>query len=340
MTELVPAAELVPTNPLNLDTLAALELAAADHLQAVRPVNTSAAYAGDWRTWEHYCGDLGIPTTSATLGALVGFVVWLQDKPPSPRDLARNPRAPRVRCSPATISRRVNGVIVGLQAQGVLVDPRVKLAVRQAVTAYDRQLSANAESRGTGEAPPVLIGHLHRVAATTPNTLAGARDLALVLLGWRFASRESEVARLLVPDVQRRAQGLLINVRAGKTGDREVPIKPAQNPDICPIRAWDAWVTRAELTEGPAFRPINRHDQLRPGPLSGAAVGHLIVRVFARAGVDARGHSLRAGLITEARRAGHDAKTVSGISGHSPTSPVLWRYFREVDQWDEAPDLL
>jgi integrase len=57
------------------------------------------------------------------------------------------------------------------------------------------------------------------------------------------------------------------------------------------------------------------------------------------AGVPIRltGHSLRAGLATEARRARHDRKTISSITGHSPTSATLEGYFREIDEWRDAP---
>lgn len=47
------------------------------------------------------------------------------------------------------------------------------------------------------------------------------------------------------------------------------------------------------------------------------------------------GHSLRAGLATEARRAGHDPRSIAAQGGWSPTSDVLYGYMRTVDQWQD-----
>jgi hypothetical protein len=46
------------------------------------------------------------------------------------------------------------------------------------------------------------------------------------------------------------------------------------------------------------------------------------------------GHSLRAGLITEARCHGKDRKVIRSTSGHVDGSAVLDGYIRDVDGWD------
>lgn len=69
--------------------------------------------------------------------------------------------------------------------------------------------------------------------------------------------------------------------------------------------------------------------------LDGRDVGEVFARLdtAAELNVGLTGHSLRAGLATEARRAGHDVKTISTQGRWSPTSTEVYRYVRIVDQW-------
>jgi len=92
-----------------------------------------------------------------------------------------------------------------------------------------------------------------------------------------------------------------------------------------------------QITTGPAFRRIDRHGRLLDAGLSPQAVGDVITRAGERAGLSARltGHSVRAGLATEARRAGHDAKTIAVQGGWKPNSAVLYDYMRVVDRWSD-----
>jgi integrase len=60
-------------------------------------------------------------------------------------------------------------------------------------------------------------------------------------------------------------------------------------------------------------------------------------RAAERAGLAVRvtGHSLRAGLATEAHRAGHDVRTISAQTGHAPNSASLYAYLRVADRWSD-----
>ena len=52
------------------------------------------------------------------------------------------------------------------------------------------------------------------------------------------------------------------------------------------------------------------------------------------------GHSVRSGLITEARRAGKDRKAISAVSGHVDGSPVLDGYIQVADRWSTQDNAL
>lgn len=303
------------------ERLAALDQAAVAYLDETTKPNTRRAYDDDWRTWTAYCADLRIPTSAATLGTLVGFVNWLY--------AAGN--------APSTVDRRLAGVSVTFRDAGRPIDKPVMQAARKAMTAEADKLARVNERRGRGKAPAVTVAQLRLMCRACPNdTLAGLRDRALLLLGFAVAARRSEIAALHVSDVDQVEEGLLVRVRYGKRGAREVAVPYGSNPLTCPVRAWRAWLAASGLVEGPAFLRIDRHDNLKERGLSGQAVGDVVTRVAERAGLDGRtAHGLRSGLATEARRAGHDAVSIAAQGGWSPTSRDLFGYMQIVDRWTD-----
>lgn len=308
--------------------LAELDRLAAEHVDAERPANTRRAYAADWRAWQDYTAALGIPDNAATSGALVGFVAYGE----------------RQGWAPTTIDRRLSGVVVELRRRGAEPAKASTEAARAALNGYRRRLAEAGETRGRGPAPAMTVRHLRTIVAACPDTLAGLRDRALVLLAFATAGRRAEIANLLLSDVERTEQGLVVSVRFGKTGARRVAVPAAAGSPTCPVAAWREWLAASGLSglsglsdgdDGPAFRRVARQGTRPLGGLSAQAVGNIITRAAQRAGIPAHltGHSARAGLATEARRAGHDAKTIAQQGGWRPTSAVLHGYFREADQW-------
>lgn len=296
--------------------LAALD-EAAEQIDT-RAANTRRGYADDWRAWQDYTAQVGIPTMAATVGSLTGFVLWL----------ARQGKAP------STIARRLYGAAVSLREHGVTVPAEATRKAKETLDKFARELAEANEERGRGQAPPLSIGNLRKMSAALPDTLVGLRDRAILVIGFGIAARRSELANLLARDVTVREEGLKVNVRFGKTGGREPAIHRGTHPLTCPVRAWQAWAAAAQLDpDGPAFRRIHRSGSVLGG-MSAQSIGNVISAAAERAGITGiTGHSLRAGLATEARRAGHDAKTIGEQGGWSPNSGVLYRYMRIVDEW-------
>ncbi|MBB5081353.1 site-specific integrase [Nonomuraea endophytica] len=301
------------------ERLAALDQAAVAYLDTTTKPNTRRAYGDDWRTWTRFCAELRIPAGAATLGTLVGFVNWLYS--------AGN--------APSTVDRRLAGVSVTFRDAGRPIDKPVMQAARKAMAAEADNLARANERRGRGKAPAVTVAQLRLMCRACPSdTLAGIRDRALLLIGFAIAARRSELASLHVSDVVEVEEGLIVTVRFGKRGAREVAVPYGSNPLTCPVRAWRAWLAASGLVEGPAFRWIDRHDKLRDRELSGQAVGDVVTRVAGRAGLAGRtAHGLRSGLATEARRAGHDSVSIAAQGGWSPTSRDLFGYMQIVDRW-------
>src|SRR5207247_1909039 len=135
----------------------------------------------------------------------------------------------------------------------------------------------------------------------------GARDRALVLLGFAGAFRRSELIGLGVEDCAFNKDGLTIKLRRSKTDQegagRKIGIPYGSNPETCPVRTVQAWMEQTGIASGPLFRSINRHGQVQSGRLSGIDVARVVKKLAHRAGLDAvkyAGHSLRAGHATSA----------------------------------------
>jgi integrase len=133
------------------------------------------------------------------------------------------------------------------------------------------------------------------------------RDRALLLMGFAGAFRRSELVALDFDDITETDEGLRVTVRRSKAdqeGAGEVVGLPyGSNPDTCPVRAWRAWLEVSGITEGPAFRAIDRHDRLSDRRLTAGVVADVVKRRVKAAGyepADFAGHSLRSGFATEA----------------------------------------
>jgi hypothetical protein len=126
--------------------------------------------------------------------------------------------------------------------------------------------------------------------------------------------------------------------RWGKSGKEEpVGVPYGANPETCPVRAWLAWHAAAGITQGRAFRSIDRHGNLGDA-ISSKAIGAIIVQAGAAAVLHVRytGHSVRRGMATAAQAAGHDVLSVARPGGWSPHSPVIWGRFEVQDRFGQT----
>lgn len=186
---------------------------------------------------------------------------------------------------------------------------------------------------------PAVVEEIRAMVAALPPRLLGARDRALLLVGFASGFRRSELVALDVADVEFRREGLLITLRRSKTDPagqgRPVGIPYGSTPATCPVRALQDWLAGAGISEGPVFRPVNRHGRVRPGRLSDRAVARVVPRSAQAAGLDAvryAGHSPRAGLATSAAAAGVPEWVIARQTGHRSTA-TLRRYIRQGEIW-------
>jgi integrase len=175
--------------------------------------------------------------------------------------------------------------------------------------------------------------------------LPALRDRAVFLVGFHAALRRSEIAALNVEDLRFEREGVVLTVRKSKT-DQEgagyeigLPSHPVEA--ICPVRALRAWLDASTITEGALFRSFSMNLALQQHRLDGRDVARLIQRVAKRAGLegDLAGHSLRAGFVTSAAKAGVALDSIARVSRHKST-PILLGYIRRAQVFEDAPQLL
>jgi len=292
--------------------LAEIAAEARDYVAASRAENTIRVYRTGWAQFTAWCDEHRVIALPAGAETVVLYVA----------DLAKAAK-------PATIDSRLAAISAAHRAAGH-DSPTKEEAVRLVRRGVRRTLgTAQRQVR------PVTVPDLRTMLQGLGTDPGGCRDRALLLLGFAGALRRSELVGLDVVDVTEGADGLTVRLRRSKTDQegagRTVGIPFGSNPATCPVRAWRAWLELSSITEGPAFRPVDRHGHIRTARLSGQAVALVLKRHAARAGLDpgeAAGHSLRAGLATSAAAAGVPERVIAEQTGHKGTA-MLRRYIRE-----------
>jgi len=182
---------------------------------------------------------------------------------------------------------------------------------------------------------PFLTPDLRRIVAELPQDLQGARDRALLLIGFAGGFRRSELTALDFEDIEMTQDGLIIRLGRSKTDQegqgRPVALPTGSDPKTCPVRALRTWLEQADISSGPLFRAVDRSGLVSDHALHADSVAYLVKRAAGRAGLDAveyAGHSLRAGLATQAAMNGASELAIMKQTGHRSLATVR-KYIRE-----------
>jgi len=314
--------ELVPSSqPTDLMALAQLEDAVRDYARASKATNTLRAYRADLADFTLWCADHGLTRLPAAPETVALYISALAQS---------DARA-------STIQRRLSALSQAHQLAGHEPSPTQAPLVRSTMAGIRRRLGVAPEQK-----TPTLTPDLRRMVSTCPaDSLAGARDRALLLLGFAGAFRRSELVGLDIEDLEETADGLRIQLRRSKTDQegegREVGVPFGQHPETCPIRAFRAWQAAGDIESGALFRPVNRHDQLHGTRLTDKGVARIVKRAAERAGLEPSryaGHSLRAGLATAAAAGGASERAIMQQTGHRSVTMVR-KYIRSGTLFQE-----
>jgi integrase len=286
---------------------------AAGYIRAAKADATLRAYRADWRHFESWCQEAGFSALPAV-----------------PETVALYLSAFGGRLKAATLTRRLTSINKVHQAAGHPAPASMQhLAVGETLKGIRR-------THGADQSPkqPLFTDDLRAMIDRLPPTPIGIRDRALLLTGFAGAFRRSELVNVRLEDVTETAEGLVIRVRRSKSDQegkgREVAIPYGSAPETCPVRACRAWIQAAALTSGPLFRRIDRHGHINHRALHRDSIGAIVKRAAAAAGLDPKafaGHSLRAGLCTQAYLNGARELDIMRQTGHRSLETVR-RYIR------------
>ena len=229
--------------------------------------------------------------------------------------------------SPYTLTRRLSAIRRAHRALD-LDDPGATALVKGVLRGVWRR-----KGRTQTGARPLLLAELEQLLPWMTGK-KGYRDRALTLLGFRAALRRSELVALDVEDLAFSVEGVLISIRRSKT-DQEgcgrtiaVPYCKA----ACAVTALLDWLDVANVEVGPVFQSLDSVGSPQ-GRLTAQSVS-LILRAYARAaGVEAShlsAHSLRAGFVTTAAKAGTAVHAIQRQTGHRSIE-TLYRYVRTTN---------
>lgn len=307
-TDLVPATRATQ----ELAFLSQVEHQAKDFAAHSKASNTIKAYRSDWDHFSRWCAThtfLPLPATPETVAFYLS-------------DLATTHKA-------STLTRRVSAISQAHQIAAF--ETPTKSSKVRLVLAGIRRTKGTAATAKT----PVMIDELKRMVARLPEGLLGVRDRALLLIGFTGGFRRSELIGLDHDAVATSRDGLVVTIRRSKTDQesegRKIGLPYGSNPDTCPVRSYQDWLTASGIVEGPVFRPVNRHGKMGCKRLSAKAVARIVKRYVKSIGLDASnfaGHSLRSGFATSAATAGASEAAIMKQTGHRSLTTVR-RYIRD-----------
>ncbi|WP_038972190.1 site-specific integrase [Bradyrhizobium genomosp. III] len=248
--------------------------------------------------------------------------------PASPETVAEHLAQNAGRLSVATLVRRLASLSKAHDTRG-LPNPTRSPLVRATLRGVKRTYGCAQH-----QAKPLLLSELIQVLGATGDKPKDVRDRALLLIGFAGALRRSELVGLNLNNVEHVRQGMIMHLRHSKSDQEARGQKigiPLARGQWCPVAALEAWLAISSISDGPIFRPVDRHGRVHDGRLSGEAVGEIVRQRVSAAGLDPSGysgHSLRAGLATSAAQRRVPTWTIRAQTRHA-SDAMLSRYIRD-----------
>jgi site-specific recombinase XerD len=296
--------------------------AARRYAAASRAASTRRKYASAWGHFETWCRAQGQPALPAAPELVAIYLAREADRGLSPS---------AVNLALAAIGwmhRRAGRQPPQKTERGVVIADVMAGIRRSADRAPQRKTAADGDV-------------LHDVfRAIEGDALPERRDRALLALGFAAALRRSELVALDRADLRRVPEGLRVTIRRSKTDQdgRGAEIAVPEGRRLRPVALVEAWLAAAGILEGAVFRRLSKDGtRVLATAMSDRAVARVVQRRVAAAGYDPAafaGHSLRAGFLTSAARAGASVFKMREVSRHK-TMQVLADYVRDARIFDD-----
>jgi integrase len=286
----------------------------SEAITAAHAESTRTVYDFAWSQWERWCAARGAAALPAEPALICAYLTERAAEGLSVGtiDLA---------CGAIAYRHRMHGLADPVLTEGVR---QVRRGLRRIIGAAPRR---QARPLGTEEIRQIV----ERIDRTTP---LGARDAAIILLGFASAMRRSELTALTLADVERKPGGVLLAIRRSKTDQdadgQVVAVVHGEHAASDPIAALDSWLAHRGAEPGRLFTSL-RNKTVTAEPISGEAVSIVLRKRARAAGLAAEritAHSLRAGHATSAAVAGVALDRIAAQTRHKRLSTLLERYIR------------
>ena len=234
--------------------------------------------------------------------------------------------------NPKTLKRRLIALKQWHTSQG-FNDPTNILLIRKTLSGIQKThgLPTKQAKALSLDALQILVDYLQKQPK-----LIHVRNNALLQIGFFAALRRSELIQLrfehitFVPD-----KGMEILIPRSKTdqeGQGQSCAIPYGDDRLCPIRALEAWCSRANIHSGPVFRQLTKGGNVLPNAIAPAQLNAILKNLAVACRLndpfDYSGHSLRRGFATTASQ------------NHAPLATIMrqgrWRHERTVLNYIEA----
>ena len=304
------------------------------YIGAARSANTLRGYHSDWTEFATWCTQQGSAPLPAGPRTVSGYLTLLAG------------HGAKV----GTMSRRLSAIKFVHKLQNH-PDPTANALVVGVWEGIRRVHTTDPD-----QARPLMPPQLWDVLATFPTQrtwktpgrapepdVAGARNRALLLVGFVAALRRSELTGIDIEHIADHDSGLVIQLSRSKTNQRgdthELVVLPrATNPTRCPVTTLQTWLQLAGITAGPVFRAVSKGNRALDRRLTASAVNDILHTAVAAAGLEDpnsySAHSLRAGFVTYAHTRGATDHAIAHQTRHRSLSSV-GTYIRTDTAWDD-----
>lgn len=295
----------------------------AKYLEAAESDSTRRSYASAIRHFEVECKGLLPSTADAIARYLADHAATLAINTLRQRLAALSRWHTDQGFPDPTKSALVRQVLKGIRSVHSVREKRARpleLAVLQQVDQWLDTVITNAQRSGNQSA-----------------ALRHTRDRSLILLGFWRGFRSDELVNLRVEHTEvTPSQGMTCYLGRSK-GDRQREGRVFKCPALsrlCPVTAFNAWVSLAGLTDGPVFRKIDRWGNVAEESLHVNSLIPLLRGLFAESGVESpekySSHSMRRGFAGWARASGWDIKELMEYVGWKDVKSAM-RYLDASD---------
>ena len=202
-----------------------------EFIRASKAENTLRGYQSDWRDFCGWCEGHDTHPIPASPEVVAAYIA----------ECAGHLKV-------GTLQRRLNAIAEAHKAAG-LESPTAAGMVRNTLKGIKRTMGT-----ATKQKAPALTDDIRAMVDVSDAGMIGARDRALILLGFAGAYRRTELVGLDVEDCAFSRDGLTVNLRRSKTDQqgagRKIGIPYGSNPETCPVRTVQSWLERRESAPG------------------------------------------------------------------------------------------